>query len=66
MIKCKKENCQQKDKVKGKYIVESERSLKERICEYLGYIRNKNIKQATGLHFNLPGHSRDNLKVTVL
>ena len=66
MITCEKENCQQKNKIKQKYIGESGRSLKDRICEHLGYVRNKNLKQATGLHFNLPGHSRDDLKVTVL
>ena len=41
-------------------------SLKDRIREHLGYVRNKNKKQAKGINFKLPGHSRDNLKVTVL
>ena len=52
-----KDNCQQK------YIGESERKLKERICEHIGYIKTKNISQATGHHFNLPGHSLNDMKV---
>ena len=66
IISCEKENCQQKEKVQQRYIGEGERSLKDRICEHLGYIRNKNLNQSTGYHFNLPGHSKNNLKVTVL
>ena len=66
MISCEKESCQQKEKFKQKYIGETERTLKERISEHLGYIRNKNITQITGYHFNLPGHSQDNFKVTIL
>ena len=41
-------------------------SLKDRIGEHLGYIRNKDLKQATGYHFNLKGHSQDNLRVIAL
>ena len=66
MISCEKTNCEQKEKVQQRYIGESERSLKERISEHLGYIRNKNQTYATGHHFNLPGHSKNDLKVTVL
>ena len=51
MIICKKETC------KLKYIGESERSIKDRISEHITYIRTKNKSQATGEHFNLPGHS---------
>ena len=51
MIICKKENCNLK------YIGESERSIKERVSEHISYIRTKNRTQATGEHFNLPGHS---------
>ena len=47
----KKENCNLK------YIGESERSIKDRISEHITYIRTKNKSQATGEHFNLPGHS---------
>ena len=62
----KKENCEQQFKLQDRYIRDSEKSLKYRICEHLGYIRNKNLIQAAESHFNLPGHSQDNLKVTSL
>ena len=66
MITCEEESCQQKEKLKQKYKGETERSLKDRICKHLGYIRNKNKSQATGYHFNLLGHSQYNFKVTIL
>ena len=66
MISCEKDSCHQKLNSKQRYIGETERSLKDRICEHLGYIRNKNKSQATGYHFNLPGHSQDDFKVTIL
>ena len=31
-----------------------------------GYIINKDESQATGAHFNLPGHSLANIKSTIL
>ena len=49
LIECEKERCKQK------YIGETERPLKDRISEHISYIRSKNITQATGFHFNLPG-----------
>jgi hypothetical protein len=57
MISCQKENCLQS------YIGESERKLKDRISEHIGYIRTKKHNQATGYHFNLPGHSLTDMKV---
>ena len=60
LIECNKENC------KSRYIGESERKLRERIMDHKGYITNKKINQATGAHFNLPGHSIDNLTVTIV
>ena len=60
MIECTKERCNQK------YIGETERSLKDRISEHIGYVRTKKSSQATGYHFNLPGHSVGDLKVTGL
>ena len=57
MISCQKENCLQN------YIGESERTLKDRISEHIGYIRTKKHNQATGHHFNLPGHSLADMKV---
>lgn len=42
------------------------RGLKFRLADHRGYIVNKNINQATGAHFNLPGHSLANLSVIIL
>ena len=47
MISCEKDSCHQKLNSKQRYIGETERSLKDRICEHLGYIRNTNKSQAT-------------------
>ena len=60
MIECQKTFCRQK------YIGETERELRERISEHRGCIHNKNKTQATGAHFNLPGHSLSDMKVTIL
>ena len=42
------------DKCKQRYIGESERTLKDRISEHIGYIRTKKIDKTTGQHFNSP------------
>ena len=60
MIECNKQNCTLK------YIGESERSLKDRLSQHIGYIKCCNILQPTGRHFNLKGHSLSNMNVTVL
>lgn len=60
LIECEKENCKQR------YIGESKRPIRNRIADHRGYIVNKNIDKATGAHFNLPGHSLDNMKFTIL
>ena len=60
MIECQKQFCKQK------YIGETERELRERISEHRGYIYNKILSQATGAHFNLPGHSLSDMMVTIL
>jgi hypothetical protein len=60
MIKCDKNNCQER------YIGESGRTLKHRLAEHRGYIVNKVESKATGAHFNQPGHSLANLKVTII
>ena len=57
-INCSVANCRQQ------YIGQSGRSLRERLSEHLGYV-DKN-KEATGKHFNLPGHSKWDIKATVL
>ena len=60
LIECDKENC------KERYIGESSRSIKERIKEHSSYIKSIFPTQATGLHFNLPGHSLGNMKMNIL
>ena len=48
------------------YIGETKRSLKERFGQHIGYVRSQNLIQPTGKHFNLPGHSLEQMRVTVL
>ena len=48
------------------YIGESERALQERFSEHRGYVANKHLSKATGAHFNLPGHSTNDMRVTIL
>ena len=65
MIICTNQSCQNKNKHQQKYIGETERKLKDRICEHIGYINTKKTDQATGNHFNLPGNSLSDMRVTV-
>ena len=51
---------------KYSYIGESERNLRDRISEHKTYIRTNKLNQPTGEHFNRPGHSLANLKITIL
>ena len=60
LIQCIKENCNLR------YIGESERELRDRISEHVGYIRTKKLSEATGEHFNLKGHTLSHMKVTIL
>ena len=46
------------------YIGQTSKSLKERFSQHLGYV-DRNI-EATGRHFNLPGHSKSDMGVTIL
>ena len=41
----------------------TDRTLKERFSEHKGYVRTKNVGQTTGAHFNLPGHSIDEMMI---
>ena len=45
------------------YLGETKRTLGERIAEHRGYVRQKKLNQATGAHFNLPGHTLADLRV---
>ena len=66
MLICEKENCRQATKFTNRYIGETERTLKDRISEHLGYINTKKINEPAGNHFNLPGHSKSDMKVSIL
>ena len=46
------------------YIGQTSKSLKERFGQHLGYV-DRNV-EATGKHFNLPGHSKSDIRVTVV
>ena len=49
-----------------KYVGETKRILKYRFAEHRGYVNNRDESQATGEHFNLPGHSVSDMTVTIL
>ena len=53
-----------KENYQLKYIGESERKMKNRISEHVGYIKTKKTNEATGEHINLPGHSLAHMNVT--
>ena len=55
-----------KEKCQLAYIGETKRQLKYRISDHKTYIKSENMEQATGEHFNLPGHSISNMKVTIV
>ena len=57
-IICKKDNC------KEAYIGETKQMLKSRLAQHRGYVQNN--MEATGQHFNLPGHSLADLMVTII
>ena len=60
MIECDISNC------KKSYIGETERTLKDRLSEHIGYIKTKKLEKSTGNHFNQPGHSVANMTALVL
>ena len=60
LIECKKQTC------KARYIGETGRQLKERLSDHKQYIKSIFPTQATGEHFNKPGHSLSDLSITIL
>ena len=46
------------------YIGQTSKSLRERFTQHCGYV-DKNV-EATGKHFNLPGHSKSDMNITVV
>ena len=68
-VNCQSQNiiyCISCQNCRMQYIGESERSLQQRFSEHKGYAINKHLTKATGAHFNLPGHSASDMKVTIL
>ena len=60
IIECTKNNCKQK------YIGETKRMLKYRFADHRGYVSNCDTNTATGAHFNSPGHSQANMKISII
>ena len=60
LIECKKQKC------KARYVGESERQLKERLSDHKQYIKSIVPTQATGEHFNQPGHTLSDLSITII
>ena len=54
------------EKCGKKYIGETGRLLKNRLSDHRGYIHNQVLSVSTGNHFNLPGHSLADVKITIL
>ena len=52
-------------KCKEQYIGETEKSLSVRFRQHRGYVRNREIEKSTGEHFNKPGHTMADMKVTI-
>ena len=46
------------------YIGQTSKMLKERLRQHLNYV-DRNV-EATGRHFNLPGHDKSNLSITIV
>ena len=59
-IQCLKHGCGQQ------YIGQTQNSLKDRFNQHRGYVNNKKLEKATGLHFNLAGHSISDMHVTIV
>ena len=60
LIQCDKENCKE-----NKYIGETSKPMHERLSQHRGYV-TRNTQDATGRHFNRPGHTLANMSMTVL
>ena len=54
------------DKCGKRYVGETGRIVKHRLAEHRGYVNNQVSSVSTGEHFNLPGHSLANVKITIL
>ena len=59
MIKCTNDKC------KSRCIGESERSLHDRISQHVFFLHT-NKKEATGDHFNQPGHTHGDMRAIII
>ena len=59
-IFCSKENCQQV------YIGETKRMLQTCVADHHDYVSKGRTDKATGAHFNMPGHSLADLRVSII
>ena len=48
------------------YVGETYKRLKDRFLQHQGYVRSNKITKATGQHFNLPGHSLSDMRITAI
>ena len=55
-----------KDTFKMVYIGETKRMLHSRVAYHRGYVSNMETDKATGAHFNMPGHSLADLRVSAI
>ena len=55
-----------KDNYRIVYIGETKIMLKSRLPDHHFYVSSKDTDKATGAHFNMPGHTLANLRVTVI
>ena len=49
-----------------RHLPDQRNPIKERIGQHIGYINNKLVNNATGHHFNTPGHSVSDISFRVL
>ena len=48
------------------YVRTSKHSAQHRLSQHAGYIRNKNLNQPTGKHFNSRGHTLSDMSFVIL
>ena len=48
------------------YVGTSKHSAQHRLSQHAGYIRNKNLSQPTGKHFNSRGHNLSDMSFVIL
>ena len=58
--------CLSCNKRKEQCIGETEKTLSVRFRQHRGYVRNRKIEKSTGEHFNKPGHTMADMKMTIL